>query len=109
MINENRLKEVVQELNVFEAERLRADGYTNSCFFNPDGSLTKDYSIKYLIKKKWAYINFGTSGAFMVKKDDGNIFNIDGYGVPNLAKFRGNIDTIDINELHKNRYYYLRG
>jgi len=33
----NKIKEVVEKLNVFEAERLRSEGFTNECFFNSDG------------------------------------------------------------------------
>ena len=52
----------VEALNIFEAVRLREDGYTNECFFNPDGSLTDSYKVTFKEKPKYFYINFGTSG-----------------------------------------------
>lgn len=102
------LKKIVEQLNIFEAQRLKQEGYTNECFFNPDGTLTKEYTIILKEKKKYFYIDFGTSGTFMVDKATGNIFNIKGYGVPNLAKLRGNIKDIDVKKLHNERWYYLK-
>lgn len=43
--------------------------------------------------KKWTKIDVGTSGRFMVG-DAGIIFGIKGYGVPNLKKQYGTLDTI---------------
>lgn len=101
---------IVSKLNEHQAEKFKEDGYTNFAFFKEDGSLTPEYTIKYLVKKKWIYINFGSSGAFMVNKEDGNIYNIDGYGVPNLAKLRGNVLNlnIDTKKLFSERWVYLR-
>jgi len=103
---QEKINIIVEQLNILEAERLKQDGYTNSCFFNPDGTLTDSYKIKSKEKQKYVYIDFGDSGAFMVEKATGNIFNIKGYGTPNFAKYRGNIKDIDIKLLHSNRWDY---
>ena len=108
---ENRLKEVIRELNLLESERLKKEGYTNNCFFIDlsKNILTDVYKIKLLEKKKYYYINFGSSGAFMVNKENGLIYNIKGYGTADLKKCLGDINTIDINFLHSKRWNYLRG
>lgn len=103
---EQKINIIAEQLNILEAEKLRQEGYTNSCFFNADGSLTDGYKITIKEKKKYFYIDFGHSGGFMVEKTTGNIFNIKGYGTPNFAKFRGNINDIDIKILHSNRWDY---
>ena len=123
----NKIKEIINGLNEQEKLRLKAEGYTNECFFNKDGNLTENYEWKFLEKKKYIYINCGTSGVFMVNKEDGEIFNIKGYGTPDKNKkikadlgnikdyfniFNGVLtDDLDINKikvLHKRRYNYLR-
>ena len=95
-------------LNICEAERLKKEGCNNECFFNLDGSLTEQYKVNCKEKKKYFYIDFGTSGAFMIDKSTGEIFNIKNYGTVNKAKFRGTINNIDVEELHKNRWAYAR-
>jgi len=40
-------------------------------------------------KTKFFYLDEGSSGVFMVRKEDCAIFRIKGYGVPNLRKFVG--------------------
>jgi len=106
-----RIKEVVKELNVLEAERLKKEG-SNSCFFNSDGSLTESYKWKLSEKKKYFYLNCGTSGCFMVSKEEikgfpiGSIFNIKSYGTANFNKCLG--QEIDVKFLHSKRYNYLR-
>ena len=89
-----KIIQIVKELNQHEADRLRLEGFTNECFFNPDGTLTEQQEVTFLIKKKYIYINFGTSGAFMVNRETGNIFNIKGYGTPDLKKLRGMWKTL---------------
>lgn len=104
----------VEKLNFYESQRLKAEGYTNECFFNSDGSLTEGYTIKLIEKSKYFYINFGTSGAFMVSKEVikgfpvGSVFNIKGYGTPNLNKWYGIIFELDIEKLHSLRHDYRR-
>jgi hypothetical protein len=105
----NKVKELVNKLNIIESERLKADGYTNSSFFNPDGTITKEYLVNFKEKKKYFYIDYGTSGAYMIDKSTGEIYNIKAYGQINRAKFLGNINTLtnnDIVNIHSKRYNY---
>jgi hypothetical protein len=103
---QEKLNIIVEQLNILEAERLKQDGCINSCFFNVNGTLVDGYKVTSKEKQKYFYIDFGSSGAFMVEKVTGNIFNIKGYGTPNFAKFRGNIKDIDIKILHSKRWDY---
>ena len=122
----NILKEVVKGLNIVETERLKQEGYINEHFFKgvltPE-NLTEEYKYKILEKKKYFYINSGNSGVFMIEKESGEIFNINGYGTPdknkklkaNLGNIRDYVFTknnfLDINKikiLHAKRYNYLR-
>jgi len=111
------IKTVVDGLNICEIERLKASGFTNSCFINEDGSLTESHKWNIKEKKKYIYIDCGTGGVFMVIREDGEIYNIKGYGTPdknkkiksNLGKIQDYIDNDrDIKDLHKKRYNYLR-
>jgi len=102
----------VSKFNLYESELLRSQGYTNECFFNENGSLTKSYEVTLLEKKKYFYINFGGSGGFMISKEvikgypSGSVFNIKGYGTPNFNKYYGIIFDINLKELHSLRYDY---
>ena len=91
-------------LNICESKRLKQDGFTNECFFNSDGSMTKDYTYTIKEKKKYFYLDCGTSGVFMIEKSTGNIFGIKGYGTINKAKCWGNIQDINGEELHRKRH-----
>jgi len=105
---------VVTKLNYYESERLRKEGYTNECFFNSDGSLTDQHKITLKEKKKYFYIDFGTSGAFMVAKEEikgypvASVFNIKGYGTPNFNKYYGEVFLINVELLHSLRFDYRR-
>ena len=105
---------VVAKLNYHESERLRAEGYTNECFFNSNGSLTEQQKITLKEKQKYFYIDFGTSGAFMISKEEikgypaGSVFNIKGYGTPNFNKWYGVIFELDTKKLHSLRFDYRR-
>ena len=109
---EARIKQVVIELNKHEAERLKNAGYTNEAFFNKDGSLTKEYSWYYKEGRVYYYLNCGSSGAFMVRIEDGEIFNIKGYGkIDKNKKLKadiGNIFSVDTKFMHSKRWNYLR-
>lgn len=63
-------------------------------------------------KKKFIHINCGTSGAFMVEKETGELYNIQGYGRPDRNKKKkadlGNIKDVDPKWLHTKRHNYLR-
>ena len=112
------LSVVVEKLNYLESNRLRQDGYTNFAFFNEDGSLTDNYKITLKEKEKYFYIDFGTSGAFMISKEPitpkhylsafpvGSVFNIKGYGTPNFRKYYGEVFNLNVELLHKLRYDY---
>jgi hypothetical protein len=91
------VKEFVLKLNEIQASKLREEGYTNDCFFDSDG-LVEDWKFKAIYKKKWIYIDRGHSGVYMIDPD-GNIFRIKGYGQVNKAKFRGNLKSVQINNL----------
>jgi len=112
----NDIKKVVDGLSVCESEKLKAQGYTNECFFNEDGSTTPQYSYNIKEKKKYIYIDCGSSGVFMVVRD-GEIYNIKGYGtIDKNKKEKANLGKIsdyingerDIKYLHARRYNYLR-
>lgn len=64
------------------------------------------------VGRKFAHVNVGTSGAWMVEVATGEIYNIQGYGKPDYNKKRkadiGNVFTVDAREMHKRRYNYLR-
>lgn len=118
-----KIKEVVKGLNICESERLKEQGFINECFFNPDRTLTEEYTFKILEKKKYFYINCGGSGVFMVEKETGEIFNIKGYGTADKnKKIKANLGNIKdyvfednnflniekIKFLHSKRWNYLR-
>ena len=107
----NKIKEVVEKLNLLEAERLRSEGCTNEAFFNPDGSLTVGYKVHFKEKKKYFYIDFGNSGTFMVDKTTGLIYNIKAYGQINKQKCLGYIQEVNdsnVLNLHSKRWNYKR-
>ena len=65
--------------------------------------ITKTYNIKthidtkahYIIKRKYTYIDIGTSGRYMIENKTGNIFGIKAYSQVNYNHYYGNLDTID--------------
>ena len=63
-------------------------------------------------RTKFTAIDIGTSGAFLVEKATGELFNIKGYGVPDRNKKRkadiGNLATVDPAYLHAHQFNYLR-
>ena len=100
---ENKIKEIIKGLNECEKERLIKDGFTNECFFDKNGNLTKEYEWYFKEKTKYFYLNVGSSGAFMVDKN-GEIFNIKSYGTidknKKLKADLGNINKVDNKVLH---------
>lgn len=46
------------------------------------------------IGKRWARVDVGTSGKYMVELSTGEIVGIKGYGVPHLGHRYGTLDTI---------------
>lgn len=63
-------------------------------------------------RRKFFAIDIGTSGAWLVERETGEIFNIQGYGKPDRNKKAkadiGNIKTVDPAEMLAKRYNYLR-
>jgi hypothetical protein len=93
-----RVAKILQELI---AEEFKAKGHT----LDPD-------PVHVRPRQKFIAIDIGTSGAWMVKKETGEIFNIQGYGRPDRNKKHkadlGNIMTVDAAFLLSKRYNYLR-
>jgi len=48
----------------------------------------------YIVKKKYTYINVGSSGKYLIN-NDGEIYGIKAYGVINKGHFYGTLDTIN--------------
>ena len=100
---DDKLREVVAGLNQAETVRREKYGYGYS-----------ESVHKWHLRpgRKYYKINVGTSGAFLVEKETGELFNIKAYGVADRNKKRkadiGNIFTVDPTELHSRRYNYLR-
>lgn len=101
-----KVNTIVKELNVKESLRLKADGFSNACFFDDEGNLTDQYKVTSKEKKKYINIDFGGSGAFVVDKTDNQVYNIKGYGVVNKKKCYGSIFDLDGGKLHGLRYDY---
>jgi len=64
------------------------------------------------MRGKYAAIDFGGSGAFLVEMATGELYNIKAYGVPDKNKKHkadiGNIYTVEPKWLHGRRWNYLR-
>jgi hypothetical protein len=102
------IKKIVEGLNIAEKERLKAEGYTNQCFFNEDGGLTDCYLWTLKEKKKYFYFDCGSSGVFMVDKEDGLIFGIKGYGTPNKRKVFGCVFDLKVDLVEFGRYLHKK-
>ena len=74
------------------------------------GNLSDAVTIK--IGRKFVNLDIGRSGAFMVEKATGELYNIKGYGQPDYNKKKkadiGNIATVDPAWLLTKRWNYLR-
>ncbi len=84
----------------------------NPAFFKEDGTLNNSESVKIRERKKYIAIDIGNSGAFLVEKVSGEIYNIKAYGVADKNKKKksnlGTIWDVDPKELYNRRYNYLR-
>ena len=101
-------------IGLAEAQRadLRANGFTSGAFMSSDGTLTESYGIILKAKgRKFLYIDIGHSGAFLVEKKTGELYNIKAYGQADYNKKRkadlGNVFTADPVKVFRNRYNYL--
>lgn len=71
-----------------------------------------DEKVRWSEKQKFCNIDIGSSGAWMVEKATGELYNIKAYGVPDRNKKAkanlGNVFTVDPAFLFARRYNYLR-
>ena len=99
-IIETALERVIEGLNKVEESCMKARGYT----FPPD----QWHSVP---RKKYIALDCGGSGAFLIEKKTGEIFNIKAYGAPDknkkLKANLGNIQSVDPGFLHARRFNYL--
>lgn len=97
-----RLNELVAALNALEESTHAANGCDN---FPAD-------KVRWSERTKFCAIDIGTSGAWLVEKSTGELFNIKAYGVPDRNKKAkadiGNVFTCKPEELYRRRYNYLR-
>jgi len=97
---------LINELNKAKEEHLIAQGMTNLVGKNYD-----DFHIEK-VGKKFAYLNAGGSGCFLIEVSTGELYNIKGYGVPDYNKKKkaniGNVATVDPTWLYNKRWNYLR-
>ncbi len=94
---------IVERLRVIEAQRHYAAW--------PDSPLRPDY---WQVKERTKFyaLDCGGSGAFMVDKETGEIYNITGIGRPDYRKKMtrniGNVLTVEAAYLHARRWNYVR-
>lgn len=101
----DRLQHIIDGLNIAETEKLKRQGHVNIIGL-------PSYTWHWRERKKYIAIDCGTSGAFLVEKETGELYNIKAYGVPDKNKKQkadiGNIYTADPFALHSRRWNYLR-
>jgi len=105
MVNETlaaRMVELCKSLNEVQQAQHAANGFTHPADFVH----FQDKGSKYL------YVDVGGSGAWMVEKATGEIFNIMGYGKVDKNKKAksdiGNVWTVDPARMFAMRWNYLR-
>ena len=95
-----RLNELVAELTALERARGIKAGYEHHDI------------VRWSERQKFCAIDIGTSGAWLVDKETGELYNIKGYGVPDRNKKAkadiGNVFSCNAAELLSKRYNYLR-
>ena len=95
------LDQLVAALNVLSEAERKANGWVAGA-----------EPITWMERKKYVAIDIGSSGAWLVEKETGELYNISGYGVPDRNKKvkanLGNIATVDPAFLYARRYNYLR-
>lgn len=93
---------ILPVLDECEVAKYKANGWNN---IQPDAWHSKE-------RKKFIALDCGSSGAFLIEKKTGEIYNIQGYGRPDHNKKRkadiGNILTVDPKVLWSKRWNYLR-
>lgn len=107
---QEKLAAFVYALEEAEEARLRDEGIT--CYFDEDGKLKYEHRVFVKRGRKFDKIDIGSSGAYMVERATGELYNIKAYGVPDYNKKRkadiGNIFTADAKEVLAKRYNYLK-
>jgi hypothetical protein len=97
----NHIERVLKGLNETEARKHKQAGFTHA----PDFW----HAIE---RSKYIALNCGTSGAFMVERATGEIYNIKAYGQIDKNKKAkadlGNIGNVDPAFLQSKRFNYLR-
>lgn len=99
-----RLGFIVPALTALEESGYRKQGYNHFTAERHGWSLSE--------RRKYYALDCGSSGAFLVERDTGEIFNIKGYGQPDknkkLKANLGNILDCPPETLYTKRYNYLR-
>ena len=97
---ESRTRILADQLNAIEARKHAARFQTV-----PDVVTVK-------VRKRFIALDVGTSGAWLVDRASGEIYNIKAYGVPDNNKKAkadiGNVFTVDPERMHGLRWNYLR-
>lgn len=100
-IIETRIMSLVGDLNRIERRKHLANGYTHAADL-----------VHWTPRRKFIAIDIGSSGAWLVERETGEIFNIKGYGVADRNKKAksniGNVATVDPERMHSMRFNYLR-
>ena len=99
--------EVVDKLNALLADWHEAGRAAFEQRY-PHTSYDADMGKRLIVKRKYLYLDEGTSGVWMVERATGEVFSIKGYGVPDRKKRLGTLDTITGADLHRLRWWYKR-
>jgi hypothetical protein len=107
---ENNLTETLENLckalNVIKNATYKAQGFPETMQEGYD-----TYHVKK-VGKKYAYIDSGGSGVFLVEVSTGELYNIKAYGVADFNKKKkadiGNVYTVNPEVLYTKRWNYLR-
>ncbi len=102
MVTKEQMEKLVEQLIIIEHQRFKERGFTHT----PDLVHWKDRG------KKFIAVDVGGSGAWLIEKANGEIYNIKAYGVADYNKKKkadiGNIGTVDPQAMHDRRWNYLR-
>lgn len=71
-----------------QQSRLVAEGYTLEIH-------RPNYTVKVEMGKKYARVDIGTAGRYMVELETGDIYGVKAYGVIHRGHRYGNLDTIN--------------
>lgn len=109
-INPTLVDHFVHELNNLIAEKFKKEGMDWA--FDLHGNLIDSEKAYTKPGKRFLKINIGGSGAYMMEKETGELYNIRGYGQPDHNKKKksdlGNIQTCDPRRVFELRHNYLR-